>query len=86
MPNIMPYISPVLPLPSPYLRPPANDVHDGLLELVAAGQVIPLALNGRLCFCARCQMKPEYEALAVDPAAAEARLRREEEQAMAAWN
>ena len=82
----MPFIIPTLPLPSPYLRPPANDVHDGLLELVRAGKVIPLALDGQMRFCARCQMRREYEPLVLDTAAVEKRLRRAEEQAMAVWN
>lgn len=86
MVRVMPFIMPVLPLPSPHLRPPANEVHDGLLELMREGRVVPLAAGRRLRFCARCQMRPEFEPLTVDYAAAEAWLRREEEQAMAPWN
>ena len=76
----------LIPMPSVYLRPPANDVHDGLLELTRIGEVIPLLVHGRVHFCAACRMKPEYEALKMEYAAVEGRLRRDEEQEMAPWN
>lgn len=72
--------------PSIYALPPANDVVDGLLEMIRSGTVVPLSLNGRVRFCAKANMKPEYEALVVDYAAAEADLKHYAEQAMAVWN
>lgn len=71
---------------SNYVRAPANDINDGLLEMVRNGQVIAFRQHGKIVFCAASNARPEYLAARVDYETVERHVRQQEETAMAVWN